>query len=329
MEKGIFDDVIENLALDIKAALAKLPGSIKEDSEEIRLRVNSPLSVYSKGMDYYIKKDGGVTNKPEEGIIVHGDMISKTFQLVCNYSIYALSEEIRNGYITIKGGHRVGIGGKVIYGNQGIESIKDISSLNIRIGREKKGISDKVIHYLLEDGRFLNTMIISPPQCGKTTLLRDMVRNLSNGIKSKNLRGYKIGLIDERSEVAGLYKGLPQKDIGIRTDVLDSCPKSHGIMIMIRSMSPEIIAVDEVGSKDDVIAISEALRAGISLIATIHGHSMEDILSRPSIKSLFDEKVFKRYIIMDNSSGVGTIKKILKEDMYTDLLEKRKNYVTA
>lgn len=329
MEKGIFDYVIENLALEIKQPLARLPNRLKENSEEIRLRVNSPLCLYCQGRDYYIKRDGEVTNNIQEALIVDLEMISKSFQLVCNYSIYALSEELKNGYITIKGGHRVGIGGKVIYGNQGIESIKNISSLNFRIAREKKGISNNIINYLIKNGDFLNTMIISPPQCGKTTLLRDIVRNLSNGMDKIGISGYKLGLIDERSEVAGLFNGIPQKDVGIRTDILDSCRKSHGIMLMIRSMSPEIIAVDEIGSKDDAEAISEALRAGISLIATIHGNSIEDIITRPSIKSLFDEEIFKRFIIMDNSQGVGTIRMILDQDMSTNLLEKRKKYVTA
>lgn len=329
MEKGIFDYVIENLALEVKGPLSKLPNRLKENSEEIRLRVNSPLSLYCQGRDYYIKKDGQTTSKIQEALIIDSNMILKSFQLVCNYSIYALGEELKNGYITIKGGHRVGIGGKVIYGNQGIETIKNISSLNFRIAREKKGISNNILQDLVKNGEFLNTLIISPPQCGKTTLLRDVVRNLSNGIENMGIRPYKVGLIDERSEVAGLFNGRPQKDVGIRTDILDSCRKSHGIMLMIRSMSPEIIAVDEIGSKDDAEAISEALRAGIRLIATIHGHSIEDVLTRLSIKSLFNERIFKRFIIMDNSQGVGTIRKILEEDMSTDLLEKRKKYVTA
>ncbi len=327
MEKGIFDSVIDNLALEIKEPLSRLPASLKENTEEIRLRVNSPLMVYSKGLDHYIKDTGEISNI-NEALIIDSNMILKTFQLVSNYSIYALSEELKNGFITIKGGHRVGIGGKIIYGREGIETIKNISSMNFRIAREKKGISDDIIHHLIRDCVFQNTMIISPPQCGKTTLLRDIVRNLSNGLRNKGLRGYKVGLIDERSEVAGLYNGIPQKDIGIRTDVLDSCKKADGIMIMIRAMSPEIIAVDEIGCQKDAESISEALRAGIRLIATVHGHSIEDVVSRASIKSLFDEKIFKRFIIMDNSLGIGTIKEI-KDESFRNLLEKRKNYAVS
>src|SRR5690606_33592495 len=152
---------------------------------------------------------------------------------------------------------------------------------------------DGIIRYLMKDNEFLNTLIISPPQCGKTTLLRDIIRNLSNGMKNYNIRGHKIGLVDERSEIAGVYNGIPQKDVGIRTDILDSCVKSLGIMILIRAMSPEIIAVDEIGSTADVAAIEDATRAGIKLISTIHGYSLEDIKGRKTLKDLLGENVFK------------------------------------
>lgn len=206
-------------------------------------------------------------------LIIEDFHIKKTFDLITNHSIYAFSEEIKNGFITVKGGHRIGIGGKVIYGDKGIENITNISSLNIRIAREKKGISDNLIYSLIDDqGDFYNTMIISPPQCGKTTLLRDIIRNLSNGFK--NIKGFKVGLVDERSEVAGVYNGLAQKDVGIRTDILDGCKKSKGIMMLVRAMSPEIIAVDEIGGVDDINSIDEALRTGVSFIVTVHGSDL-------------------------------------------------------
>lgn len=322
MESQIFNSVIENLTYELKFPLSMIPNNMKDSIEEIRMRINSPLCIYSKGKDYFVTKDGKLVNNPKEAVIVSFEQLNKTFQIVSNYSIYALTEELKNGFITIKGGHRVGIGGKVIYNNFGIESIKNISSLNFRIAREKRDISNNIINHLIKDGEFLNTLIISPPQCGKTTLLRDIIRNLSNGMKDKNIKGFKIGLVDERSEIAGVFNGIPQKEVGIRTDILDSCLKSLGIIILIRSMSPEIIAVDEIGSLDDVLAIEDALRAGIKLIATVHGYSIEDIKSRRSLKDLFSEKVFKRYIILDNSLGVGTIKEIIDSDNLINLIRK-------
>lgn len=325
MADEIFNSVIENFTFDIKNSLRLLPNIFKKNIEEIRLRVNFPLSVYSMGKDYFVTIDGKVAENSEEGLIIDLEQINKTFQIVCNYSIYALSEEVKNGFITIKGGHRVGIGGKVIYGNSGIESIKNISSLNFRIAREKKGISNEVIKYLLRGNDFINTLIISPPQCGKTTLLRDIIRNLSYGMKEYNLRGFKVGLIDERSEIAGVFNGIPQKDVGIRTDILDSCNKSSGIMIMIRAMSPEIIAVDEIGGSDDISAIEDATRAGIKLIATIHGHSIDDIRNRKSLSYLFNANIFKRYIVLDKSRGVGTIKEVLDSSTLINLIKKEGN----
>lgn len=322
----IFNQVIEYISKDLRNFLNEIPDIYKKDIEEVRLRINSPLNISLNNKNYFLKKKGGLTLNSREGIIVNPEEINKTYQLITDYSVYSLEDEIKNGFITLKGGHRVGIGGKVIFGRAGIEGIKNISSLNFRIGREKIGISRDIIHHLINsNGEFENTLIISPPQCGKTTLLRDIIRNLSDGIKGTNIDGYKIGLVDERSEIAGVYNGIPQKYVGIRTDILDACHKSLGIIMLIRSMSPEIIAVDEIGSKDDVLSIQEALRAGIKLIATIHGYSIEDVMGRASMKELYRDKVFKRYLILDNSLGVGTIKEIIEGETFINLInEKRK-----
>ena len=315
-----FNQLIEYFSSELRNSLREIPDIYINDIEEVRLRINSPLNISFSNNDYFIKDNGKLSHNPKDGLLVNRDQIDRTFQLITNYSIYSLEDEIKNGFITLKGGHRVGIGGKVIFGDKGIEGIKNISSLNFRIAREKIGIAEDLMYYLVNyEGDFNNTLIVSPPQCGKTTLLRDIVRSLSDN------RGFKIGLIDERSEIAGVYNGIPQKSVGIRTDILDSCHKSLGIIMLVRSMSPEIIAVDEIGSKEDVISIQEALRAGIKLIATIHGYSIEDIRNRGSMNQLFSDKVFKRYIVLDNSLGVGTVKEIIEGEKYKNLIkEKRK-----
>lgn len=321
----IFNQVIEYMSKDLRESLMDISNIYKKDIEEVRLRINAPINILLKNKNYFLKRNGNLTQNSSEGILASREQLNITYQLITNYSIYSLEDEIKNGFITLKGGHRVGIGGKVIFGRNGIEGIKNISSLNFRIGREKIGISRDLIHYLIDSKcDFYNTLIISPPQCGKTTLLRDIIRNLSDGIKEIDIEGFKIGLVDERSEIAGVYNGIPQKAVGIRTDILDSCHKSLGISMLIRSMSPDIIAVDEIGSKDDVISIQEALRAGIKLIATIHGYSIEDIRYRLSMKELFQDKVFKRYIILDNSLGVGTINGIIEGDTYENLIKEKR-----
>lgn len=309
----IFTNVLEIINSDIRKVLENIPIEYKKNIEEIRLRNNMPLSIYLNGKDFFIDKLGRINKNPNNSLIVEDYHIKKTFDLLTNHSIYAFSEEIKQGFITIKGGHRVGIGGKVIYNKEKIENIVNISSLNIRIAREKKGISDSLIYNLIDNkSKFLNTMIISPPQCGKTTLLRDITRNLSNGYGT--IKGMKIGLVDERTEISGIYQGVAQKDIGIRTDVLDGCKKSQGIMMLIRAMSPEIIVVDEIGGVDDIKAIDEALRTGVKFIVTIHGDNLEDIKNRTNLKRIINEKIFKRYIVLDNSKGVGTIRDVLDED---------------
>lgn len=308
----IYDYVVKNLCEELNIILTQIPSIYKEKVEEIRLRNGGPLTISYGARDYFISANGNISCDPSRAVIIREEHIKNTFQLISNYSVYAYEEEIKNGYITIKGGHRVGIGGKVIYGSNGVETIKNISSLNIRIGREVLGVSDNVISYLVKKPRiFYNTLIISPPQCGKTTLLRDIVRNLSNGFGSLDSQGFKISVVDERSEIAGMYKGMAQNDIGIRTDILDGCLKSDGIMMAIRSLSPDIIAVDEIGNKRDVEAINEALRAGIKLIATIHGSSLEEVKNKSSMKELFEENIFERFLILDRSKGVGTIKEII------------------
>ncbi len=311
-DSKIFDLLIENISEELRRIMIRIPHSYKEKSEEIRLRNGKPLSISCEGKDYFVTKDGRVRFDSSEAIIINEEHIKSTFQIISNYSVYAYMEEIRNGYITIKGGHRVGIGGKVVYGPNGIETIKNISSLNIRIGREKKGISDYITPYLLEGSEFVHsTLIISPPQCGKTTLLRDIIRNLSDGNRSLNRKGFKISVVDERSEIGGVYNNIPQNEVGIRTDILDGCLKSDGIMMAIRAMSPDIIAVDEIGGKKDIEAINEALRAGIKLIATVHGSSLKEIMGKKSMEELFKESVFGRFIILDRSRGVGTIKELI------------------
>lgn len=296
----------------IRALISKLPEDFKSKLEEIRLRINKPLMVYGAMNDYFVDINGGITTSPSNAYCVNKENIEKTLQFVSNYSIYAVEEEIKSGYITVQGGHRIGIVGKVIMDKGSIKTMKHFSGLNIRISREKIGASNNLLPFIIsQNGELQNTLIVSPPQCGKTTLLRDIIREISSGVPHLNLKGMKVGVVDERSEIGACFEGIPQNDLGPRTDILDSCPKAQGIMILIRAMSPQVIATDEIGREEDSNSIKEAMMAGIKLITTVHGRSLEDVLKKDIVGKLIEDGVFERIVFLSNSDGVGTIESII------------------
>lgn len=312
IHKTLEEEILTGISPNIKEIICNINNKYIINLEEIRIRLNKPLMINCGNYDYMITSSGTVTDTPGKAYIATHSDCEKTIQLLSNYSVYALEEELKSGYITLCGGHRVGIVGRGIIESGRVKALKNISGFNIRIARQVIGAADNIIKYIVKkENDICNTLIISPPQCGKTTLLRDMIRQLSNGIQSLNIRGLKIGLVDERSEIAGSYQGVPQNDVGIRTDVLDACPKSSGLIMLIRSMSPNIIATDEIGSKADVDAIYEALNAGIRVVTTIHGDNLEDILNRAFINDVVKNRVFERLVILSSRYGPGTIEEVI------------------
>ena len=197
--------------------------------------------------------------------------------------------------------------GKAVSERREIRTIKPIAGLNIRIAHEKKGCSDRILHFLADpaQGEWLSTLLVSPPCCGKTTLLRDIVRNISDGCGY--MEGRTVGIVDERSEIAACFQGVPQNDVGIRSDVLDGCPKAEGMEMLIRSMSPAVVAVDELGRKEDFKAVESVIHSGCKVIATAHGNSIEDVIHQPYFERLVRRRVFERYIFLDKGEHAGTI----------------------
>ncbi|HOB20647.1 MAG TPA: stage III sporulation protein AA [Candidatus Atribacteria bacterium] len=311
--------VLETLPGHIRSIIEGLPEPIRKDLEEIRVRENRPLMICSRGRDYFVSREGRLVQNADDSYIVTHDDTNCLLQLISDYSIYAFDEEIRNGYITLRGGHRVGMAGKAVLENGRVKTLKYINSFNIRISREIIGAADKAMKYITYDNQVFHTLVLSPPQMGKTTLLRDVSRKLSDGYLG--FRGLKTVIVDERSEIAGCFRGVPQRQVGVRTDVLDGCPKADGIMMAIRSMSPRVIITDEIGRPEDAVAVEEALNAGIKIIASAHASSLTDALTRPVLSSLLTKKTFERVIVLGDSLGVGTMEKVYGSDLCTQLLE--------
>lgn len=263
----------ENCALDI--------GEV----QEIRLRVNQQVKVLI-GEEVTLPMRYGERE------------IEEIFRYLCHDSVYAYEEERRQGFIMVEGGHRIGITGELTPVEQGGFLAKYIRYMNIRLAHEHKNIAEKMMQYLYASGTDMpvNTLIISPPGIGKTTLLRDMIRLLSNGIGGH--RGCNVGVIDERGEIAGAYRGSAVLDCGERTDIVTGGDKSQGISVLVRAFAPRVIAMDEIGGTGDAQALFYAGISGCRILATVHGSSLEDIRRKHELSELLEQQMFQRFILL-------------------------------
>lgn len=300
--------------------------ALYQELQEIRIRVDRPVLLILEGREAFLDEVGELQDKPESAYCVGREELEEILNCLCCYSLYAYEDEFRQGFLTVAGGHRVGIAGQVVQeGDGSIRTIKNISCINIRIAHQIKGVADKILPYLYEEGQLKNVLIISPPGCGKTTLLRDLIRQVSDG----NLYGTGrcVGVVDERSEIAGSCLGQPQNDVGMRTDVLDACPKTQGMMLLLRSMSPQVIAIDELGGEEDIKALRMAGFCGVGILATVHGEGIEDMVGRFQWKHVFREEMFDLFIILGKKNGKPFIREILnKEEAYAAFVGRKYDY---
>lgn len=269
----------------------KLSDLQKDKLQEIRLRCGQPIC-----LTY-----GGVEKMLPEYLVGKLDL-EHIFQWLCEYGVYAYQEEMEKGYVTIQGGHRVGIGGQMVMDGAGkVMRIKHISSLLIRVSHDVAGIAEELMEKLYVCGYLQNTLILSPPACGKTTLLRDLVRQVSNGTVWSS--GLNVSLVDEREELAAVYMGVPTMDVGKRTDIISGCEKAVAMEMCLRALGPEVVAVDEVYSEKDIAALIRLQGCGCAILATHHAYSLEEFWEKPFGLEVMKEKIFKRFVLLEKRDG--------------------------
>ena len=305
MDKNVqdFNDIVSNFNPKIRNSLIALPNEIKKEVQEICLRVNSSIVIITSKKSFFLCSEGTISPEDSKSFVVSQNDILETFKILCNFSIYSFQNQIKNNFITLKGGHRVGICGTAIIDGEKIINISDISSMNFRISKEIIGCSDKIFEKLgLNLG---GTLIVGPPASGKTTILRDIARKLSNTYENGKL--IKVSIVDERREIAAVYQGVPQKDVGF-SDILNGFPKSEGIMRALRTLSPRIIICDEIGNNEDADAIRKSLNCGVGIIASVHAESAEEISKSEKIKNILNSGAIKNVVLLDK----GKIKEIFE-----------------
>lgn len=293
---------LELLQGEVKDAFLKTDAKALETVNEIRLRNGRYVTVTSGSQDMLVSADGGFTEHPGRAIVSESADIEFAFKTAFSYSLHSYSKELAQGYITTKGGNRVGICGTAVTGtNAGheVDTIKYVSSINIRIAREKRGCAEKLYKTCLQSGAS-NILIIGPPSSGKTTLLRDVARLLGSHMK--------ISLIDEQNEISFTFRNQAQNDVGSLTDVFVGYPKHTGISTAVRVMSPRAIIADEIGSDEDLEALRYAVHSGVKLITAIHGTSYNEALKKRIVRELADENVFDYAVELMPGYGYNIIK---------------------
>lgn len=311
------DGLLQLLPAELQQLVRFLPASAREGLEELRIRQNRPLEIGHAGGYAFITPAGTLTADPASAYKPSAETCARLLERITNHSLYAMEEELRRGYITVAGGHRIGLAGRTVLEGGAVRGLRDIGGFNIRIARDIRGAADRLLPRIADHGRrsVVSTLIIAPPQQGKTTMLRDIVRSVSCGRwpmkDAADWPARKVGVVDERSEIAACVRGVPTFDVGPRTDVLDACPKAEGMMMLLRSMSPELLAADEIGRPEDAEAIREAAHAGVPVIATAHANDLADVRSRPALRRLIDEGAFAAVVEL-RRTGASTAFRVVR-----------------
>lgn len=277
--------------------------------QEIRFRIGYALEIVATEGRFFLGFKGTCSDTSSMPPLVERHHLQCLLQSISQGSYYTLDEDLRKGFTTLKGGHRVGVAGEVVLENASVKCFSHITFINIRIARARPGCAMSIVPCLkdVQSKGIHSTLIISPPRAGKTTMLRDLIRLCSQGVEEFGIQGNTVGVVDERSEISGSYQGQPCLDVGPRTDIVTGLGKGEGFFLLLRSMSPDIIACDELGHNEDVPALMEAARSGVTLLATLHGKDVQELCQRPFIRKLLAGGLFQRLLFLSKERGPGTI----------------------
>ncbi len=292
--------VLEYLPQTIRRSIDKLSSSCREGIQEIRLRCERPAAVYENGREQFLTLDGVLTSHPINNVIlVSRDDIIRTFQAVVSYSVYSHEQDVADGFVTIRGGCRVGICGTAVRQGERVQNLRNIAGLNFRIAGEYPGTAAAVWQQTGQNGSIL---VAGAVGSGKTTFLRDLCRLIGDSRRTS--------LVDERGEIAAVYRGAPQHDVGLMTDVLDGYPRAVGIMTALRVLSPAYIICDEISTPEDANAILQASGCGVQFVASAHVGSLEALRERTVLRPLLEANVFRYAVLLCGSGKVQTIRRL-------------------
>lgn len=309
-----FDAAVSCLTEEIRLRLLRFPSQWKREAQEIRLRVNRPVMVCCRKRAFFVTAQGGAAERLADGLpAVSSQELNQSFHTICEYSVYSHQEEMKHGFVTMTGGHRVGLCGTAVLHQGQVSGIRDLSGLNIRIARQIPGAANELISQIGED--LSGLLLAGAPSSGKTTLLRDLARQLSLGMAGAMK---KVAVVDERGELAGMRAGQPQNDLGL-CDILDGYPKGEGILQAVRVLSPDIIICDEVGGMADIAAIAEGLNAGVGIIASVHAGSYGELRQRTQIRKLLGTRAFRKVVLLCSRASPGSLEGIYPaEEFYAE-----------
>jgi len=320
MQEDRFASAASVLSENMIQRLAGVPKSVRERATEIRLRTGLPLMIITTDEPLFVLKSGEVSYQNRSGCyIVTDDDVQKSFRKLCGYSVHSYQNEIKNGFLTV-GGNRVGFCGTAVTEEGRITAVRKITSLNVRIARQVRGVADAVVKLFSEKDRG-GVLIVGAPSSGKTTLLKDLVRQLADGSVG---RYWRVAVVDERSEIGGERGTEEENDIGCSVDLFCGYPKSKGMEIAIRTMSPEILVCDEIGNRADLDAVREATNSGVTVVATLHARDRGELLKKPFLASLLDTGAFSHFVFLDSRKKKCKISEIRSVDQLTEPITEEK-----